>query len=345
MTPKERVIRTVEHKEADRIPLNLYASNESRKKLFNYFHLNNWEDILVNFKIDIRVISGGWTDITPTKIEKDGTYLDIWGVRRGNHMVAIEHPLYNLETSDQVDQYNFPSSLNVDYDYYINDCKKYPSYAVAAIAWGTFLAVSQGLIGMEGLLIRMIESPELISYLFKKITNYYLEVQKKIYQKAGNLIDIVFFGEDFATQNGLMFSKEMWRLFIKPNLEKMFKQAKEYGYKVMFHSCGAISEIIPDLIEIGVDILEPIQPKAKGMDIIELNKKYGDKISFHGNIDTQITMPRGTKKDVEKEVLDIITNVAPGGGLIICTSHEIQGDVPVDNIITLYDTAIKYGKY
>ena len=95
----------------------------------------------------------------------------------------------------------------------------------------------------------------------------------------------------------------------------------------------------------GVDILEPIQPRAKGMDIIELNKKYGDKISFQGNVDTQVTLPYGSKEDVKKEVLDLIKNVAPGGGLIIAPSHEIQEDVPVNNIITLYDIAIRYGKY
>ena len=95
----------------------------------------------------------------------------------------------------------------------------------------------------------------------------------------------------------------------------------------------------------GVDILEPIQPRAKGMDIIELNKKYGDKISFQGNVDTQVTLPYGSKEDVKKEVLDLIKNVAPGGGLIIAPSQDIQSDTPIENVITMYDTVTKYGNY
>ena len=344
MNSKERVLRIIEHKEADRVPMELRIIPGMRNKLLKYFNYNEWEDVLIRLNIDIRLVYCYWTDVLPKDSLSRGIFIDDWGIKREG-LMPIEHPMKNINSIEEIERYQFPDPKKNDYSSFLKYCENSSNFAMVGLIGSAFFFISQSLMGMDNLLIKMIERPKVISYLFEKITNYYLEVQKTIYQKAGKLIDIALFGDDYGTQDSLMVSKEMWRLFIKPNLEKMFKQAKEYGYKVMFHSCGAISEIIPDLIEIGVDILEPIQPKAKGMDIIELNKKYGDKITFQGNVDTQETLPYGSKEDVKKEVIDLITNVAPGGGLIIASSQDILEDTPIENVITLYDTVIKYGNY
>ena len=344
--PKDRVNRIIDHKEADRVPLDIWAEEEVKEKLIKYFGFSEWEQVLRLFNIDIRWPIP-WLDYLPVKYSIDKKfYIDSWGFERwvGNEVVR-NHPLANIESIDDVDKFNFPDPNKFNYDNYAKECEKYSDYFVCGGSWSCFFNTANHLVGMENLLVKMIDIPEVILYLFEKITDFYLEVSKKMFEKANKWIDIFFMGDDFGTQQSLLISKPMFQYFMKPNLERLFKQAKNYGKKVMLHSDGNIYDIIPDLIEIGLDVLNPIQPRIEDMDIFKLKKEFGKKISFHGGIDSQNILPLGSENDVKNEVIKKIAGVAPGGGFILSSSHNIQNDVPIENIITMYNTAYNYGFY
>jgi uroporphyrinogen decarboxylase len=345
MNSKERVLRVLSHKEADRVPLDLMVLGEAKTKLLNYYKTNVWENVLEKMEIDVRWVNE-WEDTNPVEWQRSGQYYyDNWGIKRRD-IVATEHYMKDIDSIKKIDQYRFPEPESaLDYDRFFKACEKYDKHCVLAVVWGHFFTLARDLVGMENLLIKMIEIPDVIKYLFKKITDYYLEVQKRIYEKVGNKIDILYFGEDLGTQDSLMISSQMIRSFIIPNLKRMFMFAKKYDYKICFHSCGAVKEVIPDLIAAGVDILDPIQPRARGMDIFELKDKYGKDLCFHGNIDTQKVLPFGTKKMVIDEVVKLIKGASQNGGLIIAPDQFIQSDVPVENIVTLFESARSFGRY
>ena len=194
--------------------------------------------------------------------------------------------------------------------------------------------------GVKQALIDPSINSEFTRRLYEKITEFYLELNKRCFEEADGLIDIFMIGEDLGTQEGLLVSPKIFREFIKPYLAKHVQLAKRYGVKVMLHSCGAIHELIPDLIEMGIGILNPIQVRAKGMNPIELKREYGDKLSFHGGIDIQQTLPYGAPKDVRAEVRERIQTLGRGG-YILCTTHNIQPDTPLINILAMYEEAKK----
>jgi uroporphyrinogen decarboxylase len=140
-------------------------------------------------------------------------------------------------------------------------------------------------------------------------------------------------------------SRKLWKKFFAPHLERLWKLAKSYGLKVQLHSCGSVRELIPDLLEMGLDILDPIQVRAQGMNPAELKKDYGHRLSFHGSMDTQETLPFGSELDVKNEVLERLRTMAPGGGFILSPSQHLLTEIPLRNIITMYETAYEYGFY
>lgn len=196
--------------------------------------------------------------------------------------------------------------------------------------------------GVKQALIDPLINPELTHRLYEKITDFYLDLNKRCFEEAGDMIDIFMMGEDMGTQNGLLVSPKIFREFIKPYLTKHVQLAKSYGIKVMLHSCGAVRRLIPDFIEMGIDILNPIQVRAVGMNPAELKEEFGDRLSFHGSVDIQRTLPRGSCEEVREEVRGRIRTLGEGGGFILCTTHNIQMDTPVENILAMYDEAKRF---
>jgi uroporphyrinogen decarboxylase len=206
--------------------------------------------------------------------------------------------------------------------------------------------------GYENWWIYLVDYPEFCVKLLNKIA----DIQRRIYihglDLIGEYISILRLGgEDFGTQRGLIISPDMFREIVKPVLTSVFTPVKEKlleknpNGKIMLHSDGAISDLIPDFIDMGIDILDPVQPRAAGMNPLNLKHNFGKSISFHGGIDTQKILPFGSEKEVELEVRRKIEMLAPGGGYLLSPSHNVQPDVPIKNIIVMIDTAREYGKY
>jgi uroporphyrinogen decarboxylase len=158
-------------------------------------------------------------------------------------------------------------------------------------------------------------------------------------------VDMIWAGDDVGTQQGMMISPDLWRDVLKPRLAKMFRTFKERNpeIKIAYHSCGSIVPIIPDLIEIGLDFLNPLQPKASGMDLADLYSKYSDKLGFFGGIDVQGVLPYGSKEDVENEVIRCIQATNGGHNYIIAPAHNMQPDTPLENVYTFFEAVKKHG--
>jgi len=185
----------------------------------------------------------------------------------------------------------------------------------------------------------LITHPEFAERLFQKITEFYLELNYRCFEEAGEKIDIFMLGDDMGTQEGLLVSPKSFRQLIRPYLTEHVRLAKRYGLRVMLHSCGAVRELIPDFIEMGVDILNPVQVRARGMRTAELKQEFGDVLSFHGSVDVQQTLPAGKPENVRAEVRERIETLGRRGGFILCSTHNIQGDTPLENILAMYDEA------
>ena len=348
---KDLVLEALSHKETYRVPIDYWGTDEVTRRLCRYFGVTSKDELLKRLGVDLRYVFPNYVG-PPLKRYGDGRYEDIWGVQRktvkgthGSYEHTVYSPLSHIKTVDELEEWKPPSPDWYDYSSLRLQCEKYSEYATVLVGERTnrtcVLHAAMYLRGVKQALIDPLINPEFTRRLYEKITEFYLELNKRCFEEADGLIDIFMMGEDLGTQEGLLVSPKIFREFIKPYLAKHVQLAKRYGVKVMLHSCGAIRELIPDLIEMGIDILNPIQVRAKGMNPIELKREYGDKLSFHGGIDIQQTLPYGAPKDVRAEVRERIQTLGRGGVYILCTTHNIQPDTPLINILAMYEEAKK----
>jgi uroporphyrinogen decarboxylase len=299
--------------------------------------------------VDIRIVEPRYTG-PPLEESSGGMEKDIWGVIRrrvdysdGSYLEVEHYPLAGEISVSDIENYPWPDPDHYDYSVIPKLCEKYGDYAILNVGnrlnRTSVLKAAMYLRGMQKLMMDMALNPHLVEALLEKISDYYLAHNERIFKAGEGLIDIFMMGDDFGTQKGLLISPEMFRRYFAPELKEFAAQAKSYGLKVMLHSCGSIRELIPDIIAIGVDILNPIQANARGMIPEELKSEFGDRICFHGGIDIQHTLPFGTAEDVEREVKDRIRVLGKDGGYILASTHNIQIDTPIENILKMYRTA------
>lgn len=349
MTSKQRVLDTIEHKQTDRTPLDLWVTKEVMAKLCAYFKTDEADDVMRELGIDIRLVEPEYIG-PPLKESPNGKVKDIWGVTRrrieysdGSYLESESYPLEGDITISDIENYPWPDPDHYDYSVIPKLCKKYTDCAILNVGnrlnRTSVLKAAMYLRGMQQLMIDMALNPPLIKALIDKISDYYLAHNERIFKAGEGFIDIFMMGDDFGTQKGLLISAEMFRRYFAPKLKEFAAQAKNYGMKVMLHSCGSVKVIIPDIIDIGVDILNPVQTNAKNMIPEDLKAEFGDKICFHGGIDIQHTLPFGTANEVEQEVKERIRVLGKNGGYILASTHNIQTDTPIENILRMYEAA------
>lgn len=209
-------------------------------------------------------------------------------------------------------------------------------YAAMGIMWSAHFQDACAAFGMETALVRMLEAPALFQAVIDRITDFYLRANRIFYEACGDRLHAVLIGNDFGSQTALMVSPGLLRRFVFPGTKKLIAQAKACGYKVIHHSCGAVWDIIPDLIAMGADVIHPIQSLAAGMDPIELKKYYGNQVSFCGGVDAQNLLPHGAPREIRSRVAELI-ELFPTG-LVVSPSHEaILPDIPPENIQAMFN--------
>jgi len=189
----------------------------------------------------------------------------------------------------------------------------------------------------------MAANPELIAALAEAILGFQVPLIENMMQAGGGRIDFFRIGDDYGTQRGLLLSPAMYRQHFQSSLRTMSEVARRHGAFYYHHACGAVRQLIPDLIETGVDVLDPIQVKAAGMDPAELKAEFGDRLCFSGGVDEQELLPHGTPEDVRRGVHALCDAMAPGGGFFIGPTHNFQDDIPTENIVALYEAAREWG--
>lgn len=209
--------------------------------------------------------------------------------------------------------------------------------AVYGGGWASLFTNSRSIMGEEHLLISLIDNPELVSTLIERLTDFYIDVNEVYFQVCSKYIDVFYFGSDFGTQNSMFISREMFCKFFKPNFKRLVEHAKGFGLKVMYHTCGAVTSITNDLIDCGIDILDPVQVSAAGMEPALLAEKFKGRIAFHGGISTQTTLPFGTPEEVRDEMIRLINTLGPTG-LIAGPDQDMIGDIPLENIEMMFRT-------
>lgn len=345
MIPKERGLAAYYLEEPDRVPMDFWADESVWQRLCGELKIEKREKLLKRLHIDFRHCY--WAgDIGPIERYSDGSYRDWWGVIHDSKGIPKIHPLSNIGSIEELDRYDWPDPDKVDYHTIARTVELYTEeYVVYGGAWSPIFFVALGLTGIQSFFRYVYTKTEVIHKLLDIITDFYFETSKKIFELCSKDIDIFFMGDDYGTQTGLFLSPKMFRELFKPRLERLFKLAKKYGLLVQLHSCGSIREIIPDLIEIGLDGLDPIQVRATNMSVENIKREFGDKICLHGSIDTQRTLPFGTPVDVKMEVLHRLKTTAQGGGFVLAPSQVFLPEIPTENIITMYEVGYEYGRY
>lgn len=377
LSPKERIIRTIELKEIDKIPVDFggYIASVIDDKpygirsLYKYLELNDYSEPIVTptlrstLNIDERVIKRMGTDLRhvflgghPLKQFKDGTYIDSWGRHLKQSGSYISHQpqlalLRDAKTVKEINEFSYwPDTKDSIYTKGVKEqAKAYTEagYAVCANLGnaGMLFHLYAYLRGFDKMFLDMKIEEELFFALADKIFEVSSEVATYFFSEVGDYIDIVLYCDDMGMQSQPLLSIEDYRKHIKPYSIKWVKHIKKLvpGIKVLYHTCGSIYDLIPDFIEVGVDILNPIQPLAHKMDPYELKKNFGDKICFHGGIDIQRLLNLGTPEQIKEKVRELMSILGRNGGWILAPAHNIQADTPPENIVALYDAAKEYG--
>ncbi|MCP4196679.1 MAG: hypothetical protein GY762_05955 [Proteobacteria bacterium] len=335
-----------------------------------------WEAILQHFEVDCRVISYdqfckppesamlpgaevNWWDAysrsTPNRMFRqklpDGSWRDIWGHVIGivrNPTGAYEEfsvwPLSWAESVDDLKDHPWPEPDWFDFSTLSGLIGQYDAMGDFHLRFriGSVFEIAWQLRGMQEFLTDLVKTPEIPLYIMDRLTEVYVENTRTVLDAVGDRLDMVYLYDDVATQNSLMISKRMYRKFVRPYHERIIDIAKSYGIPVMFHCDGALYPLLPDLIDLGIDLLNPVQADAKGMEPEKLKSEFGDRLSFHGGIDIIKTLPRGATEDVRNEVQERIRVLGDGGGYVLCSSHHIQSDTPLENVYTMYDMDTRY---
>ena len=354
MTGKQRVLAAVAHQEPDRVPLDFAGLPGVVAALCRYLSVDPAnpsttyqsypEARLERLHVDIRIVRAA--DLGPPAVRTpEGGYFDLWGVEISPQGYPIGHPLVHATTVADIVAYRFPDPDAYDYEHYAEQCERHEPYAICGGDWSPFFTWSLELMGTERFMTNLHERPEIVHALLDRVADYYCTTTKRMFEASHGRLDIFFMGDDYGMQQGPFLSPRHFREFVFPRLKRLYDLGKAHNLKIMQHSCGSVRAILPDLIALGLDVLDPVQSRAAGMNPAELKRDFGDRITFHGTLDLQGTLPLGTVADVRQEVLDRIAQVAPGGGLILGGSQDYLADVPLENIIAVYDTAYEYGHY
>ena len=350
MTHRERVLAAVRHEEPDRVPLFYRDAPEVRTRLMEDLRCPDFEALLQHLDIDFRWVGPEYVG-PPLEDELTGRRRDIWGVEfeyapfseTAGYWEAASHPLEDCDDPAALDDYAWPDLEWFDFTTLgdqVAACEDYAIMTAPGVASDGILQFPiQCLVGSEKSFLDMAMNPDFFDALVRRVLDFRLPFIERMLAAAGDRIDFFRIGDDYGAQNGLMIAPEMWRQRIKGALGAMAGVAKAHGAYYYHHSCGAIRELIAELIDIGVDVLDPVQVKAAGMIPAELKAEFGDRLCFSGGLDEQDLLPRGSPADVRDGVFRLLDDMARGGGFFLGPTHNFQNDIPTANIVAMYDAA------
>lgn len=343
MDSRERVMRTLNREQTDRVPFGIFGTSDTNEARMAYdLGFSSITDMYKFLGIDIIHL------MTPLKyMGEKRTYMgheaNFWGVpvkskERGNSGDLC--PLKNVSSVDEVEAYNWPRIEDFDSADYDRLLDTYEGFSIEGGLWAPIFHNLTWLCGFETALMNMVLQPEVTQAIIRHATDFWIDYCKVLLERARGRVDIIENCNDFGGQQGLMMSYEMFTRFFKPEFKRIYDTIKHYDVKVMQHSCGAISEVIGDYIDLGADIINPVQVSARGMEPTDLMSRFGGKVTFYGGIDTQHVLPQGPEeliRDVTRAALDTF-----GNSYILGPSQAIDDDIPTAHAVAMFDEGKKY---
>jgi uroporphyrinogen decarboxylase len=382
MNSRQRVIQALNHKEPDRIPIDLGATIVSSITKRSYSDLKQYlgmpleeitmldfvqqlpyvdEALMERFGVDFRLVQLPAATAKGLNIFEEGEYyafVDRWGSKLhmpkdgGLYFDWVEFP-FTETTLEALESYQWPRPDPQEYNQILRQqaehLYKNTDYALvgSAIIGGGIFEQPARTIGLENFFMALVQEPRFADRLMEQITDIYIESCNNYLEELGQYLHVFTFWDDICGQDGWLIRPELYRKMIKPKQRRLVEAIKKKtDAKVFYHSCGATAGLIPDLIDLGFDILNPVQVSARGMDTRWLKQEFGKDIVFWGGgMDTQHVLPFGKPEEVVDEVKRRIDDLAPGGGFVFAAVHNIQAFVPPENIVAAFDTALEYGRY
>lgn len=259
----------------------------------------------------------------------------------GEYEEDVFHPLAEATAVADVDRFPWPDPGEFDLEGMREECLRWPDFPIIGGSSEPFYLYCR-LRGMEQALRDLIELPAVAEAILARIFEFDHALIRRVLEKMGDLIDLVYIAEDLGTQNSLIMSPKLFRRFLKPRMESLIGLVHSFGVKVFHHNDGAIRPMLPELIEIGIDVLNPVQWRCRGMDRENLARDFGERVVFHGGIDNQLTLPFGTPDDIRLQVRQNIDLFRPGRGYIVAPCHNVQINTPTENILALYQAVGEY---
>ncbi len=336
MNPRERQLATIRHEMPDRVSLDAICV-ENIPEIAAELGIAQ-ESVYDRLGIDGRVVAAGWIGEAP--VSDEGIPLNEWRAPgQCDYSTIRRYPLAEVTSVSEVERFPWPDPAHYDYAGAVHAAETMSTeYAVRGPYWKPVFCQACDMFGMEEAMVRMSVDRSVFEAALDAIALRVHDYCTRIMDVCGDHLPIFCLGDDFATQRGLMISPDDWRRFLKPIYARIFESAKARGKFVWFHSCGDITSVLPDLIDIGMDVWETVQLHALPISAEELKREYGSHITFFGGVNTQ-RLPFMSPDEVRAETVRCIEVLGRGGGYICGPDHHIKPDVSVANTLALFDTA------
>lgn len=344
MTGRERWLAVFSGEKPDRVPMDIWATPEATEKLCRHLGCDR-EGMLKKLHIDTPLIVVG-SYAGPTLPANE----DAFGVKyreidygSGAYLEAYTSPLARYQSVEQIEaNYTWPEPDWWDYSHIPESIKGKEDRVIRGGVSEPLLKYKQ-LRGEEQAFMDLVLNPEIVHYCLGKLFDLAYEDIRRTLEAAPGQIQITYIAEDLGGQDSLMYSPAQIREFLLPGMKRVIDLSHEHGAFAFHHNDGAVRDILPDLIGIGIDLLNPIQWRCQGMEREGLKRDFGEKIVLHGGVDNQHTIPFGAVYDVWQETIDNLRILGEGGGYILGPCHNIQAVGPVENMVALYEAGYEYG--
>jgi uroporphyrinogen decarboxylase len=354
MNGRERVLTAIDHREPDRVPITFDAQPEVYDLLYGHFGITSREQLWDALNVDTWLEGPVIKDPREKELE-NGLFQNRWGYqlkkqpyetdgKTGYYDEIVHHPLAGIDCACDLDKHDWPDPSLLEFGH-LNELRQtQPDKAIIAhITHGGYFNATF-LRGMEQFLVDMAMDPILTQALVERTSAYLIEALDRLLEQAPDGFDIFYMADDYCMSSGPLFSPDVFKTMVKPYLRTIADRVHSHGKKFLLHVCGSVRLLLPEIIDSGVDVLEPIQRTSHGMDLAELKREFGKDLTFYGSVDTLQVLNKGSVEDVRQEVLRNMDILGPGGGFILGPGHTyIQIDAPLENILAMYQTAREQG--
>jgi uroporphyrinogen decarboxylase len=355
MTSRERILAVLNHQPVDRLPLDLWHTPEIGELLRR--HCGAADDLamyralcldkIVWVFMDYRTADGERAGAQSGAGAEDGGSQTMWGVPLKDVQAGEAHyaefgaaPLAGYNTPESLEDYPlWPGVERFDYDSAELKARQAAQDFAVIGPWVSLFEIYCQLRGMEQSLMDLVQAPELVEAILDRVERIQTEVMRRFFARAGNWLDLVFISDDIAGQTSLLMSPVLWKRHLEPRLKRWCELIHAHGLRVFYHTDGAARRLLGPILDCGVDVLNPIQNACPGMDMKELKREFGNRVVFHGGVDNQFALPRGTPEDVRCEVNRCLETLGAGReGYICCSCHNVQAGTPLENILAMIET-------